>query len=278
MTKIWSHTLVRNEERYVWYSIMSVIDQVDRMLVWDMGSEDKTFDILEKIKKEYPDKVELNKCKKDDDYTKLRQDMLGMTKSDWVMILDGDEVWWKDSLKKVLSNIERKKDRLESIITPYFNIVGDIFHYQPEVAGRYKIDDRYGHITIRFINRNIPGLYTRRPHGQHGYFDQEDKLIQDRSIKKRKFIDAPFMHFTHIRRSTSKMLDESVHKRDKKYKVELGNEFTLDFYYPEIFFRDRPEIIRSPWEVMNKSYKIKATLSTLPLNLKRRIIKGKSGY
>ena len=47
---IWAHTLVKNEERFVWFAINSVIDYVDEMRVWDNGSSDSTVKIIKSIK------------------------------------------------------------------------------------------------------------------------------------------------------------------------------------------------------------------------------------
>ena len=49
--KVWAHTLVKNEERYIWYAVMSVIDWVDKILIWDTGSTDKTVEIIKEIEK-----------------------------------------------------------------------------------------------------------------------------------------------------------------------------------------------------------------------------------
>src|SRR3989344_48467 len=98
--EIWSHHLVRNEERWVWYSVMSVIDHVDRVLLWDMESDDKTFEIIREIEKRYPDKVDVKSISKvtPEGFAKVRQEMLDTTKSDWFIVVDGDEIWWDDSI------------------------------------------------------------------------------------------------------------------------------------------------------------------------------------
>src|SRR3989344_3752116 len=102
--KIWAHTLVKNEERYIWYAVMSVIDYVDRILIWDTGSTDKTFEIVEEIKKLYPDKVDFREVGNVDinQFTIIRNKMLDRTNSDWFMILDGAEVWWKGSISEIV--------------------------------------------------------------------------------------------------------------------------------------------------------------------------------
>lgn len=278
--KIWSHTLVRNEERYIWYSLKSVVDFVDKMLVWDTGSNDNTVEIIKEFQKQHPNKVEFNQVGKvdKDSYTQKRQEMLEITDSDWFLILDGDEVWWQDSLYKIVSCLQKRCKKLDSIVTPYYNIIGDIYHFQHESAAQYTIDRRTGHITIRFMNRKIPGLYTSRPHGQHGYFDENDVLIQDRSRKARLFLKAPFMHFTHMIRSSGLEKDKQVIKRSWKYKVELGVEFPADFFYPEVFFMERPDFVRPPWSRRSFDYRFRARMLNIPKQVKRKFWKGSKGY
>ena len=76
--KIWGHTLVRNEERYLWYSVTSVIDYLDKLLLWDTGSADNTLKIIKELQKKYTDKIlfrEVGSVDKDN-FTKIRQQML----------------------------------------------------------------------------------------------------------------------------------------------------------------------------------------------------------
>ena len=47
--KIWAHTLVMNEDRFIWYAVMSVIDYVDKILIFDTGSTDGTVRIIKGI-------------------------------------------------------------------------------------------------------------------------------------------------------------------------------------------------------------------------------------
>lgn len=278
--EICAHTLVKNEERYIWYTLMSVIEYVDKIMVWDTGSTDRTLQIVEAIRKKFPGKIDLEKF---DDvtaekYTVLRQKMLDRTKSDWFMILDGDEVWWNDSIKKVTEFIKKKGTKYDTIVTPYYNIIGDIYHHYDPSAGMYEIDGRKGYLTIRFVNRRIPGLYTTRPHGQHGYFDENDILIQETDKKRRIFLDTPYMHFTNVTRSNTRKGDLSTLKRKGKLKYEIGDKFPLDLYYPEVFFYSKPKEIASVWEAMKAPYIVKSVSLTTPKKIKRKIYQGKSGY
>ena len=55
-----THTLVYNEDRWIYFSLLSVIDYVDRMIIYDTGSTDKTADIIRyvmNLKSEYAQKI-----------------------------------------------------------------------------------------------------------------------------------------------------------------------------------------------------------------------------
>ena len=44
-----AHMMLCNEERWCWYAIMSVIDHVDHMIIFDTGSTDRTVEIVKGI-------------------------------------------------------------------------------------------------------------------------------------------------------------------------------------------------------------------------------------
>lgn len=268
--KITVHSIVKNEENYIWYSIMSVIDFVDEIVVWDTGSTDSTVEIIKQAQKQNQDKISFKEAGPvtPEGYSRLRQKMLEETKADWVVVVDGDEVWWQESIKNVTNWINR--GNVDAIITPYFNVVGDIYHYQEEKAGRYSIDGRVGNLTIRAFKRNIPGLHVENPYGLEGYFDETGKPIQESPRVKREFINAPYLHFTHLRRSRK---DGEVMGRRRKIKHELGISFPLDFYYPEVFFKPRPVPVSFAWRRMNSREYFLAFLETPFRKIKRKIIK-----
>lgn len=278
--QIWAHTLVKNEERYLWFSVKSVIDYVDKILLWDTGSTDNTDEIIKRLVKEYPGKIEFKEVGEvnPQEFTEIRQQMLDETKADWLLIVDGDEVWWKDSIVQVTRFIKEHGANYESIISPNLNIVGDIYHYQEESAGRYQIDEKCGYINIRASNMKIPGLHFDKPHGSLGLYDGDGKLIQERDKGKRIFIDAPYMHFTNVTRSLDRNKDLLVPKRKIKLKYEIGNCFAMNFFYPEVFFNSRPDIVESPWRTMTPSFKMRASIETPLRKIKRRIWQGKPGY
>ena len=279
--KIWAHSLVKNEERYLWFAVRGIIDFVDKVLLWDTGSTDRTLEIIKELKKRYPLKIEFKEVGNvtPEGFTKVSQQMLDETDADWFIIVDGDEVWWDESIKRVVETIEKKGNELELIVNPVVNCVGDIYHYQEEAAGNYQIDGRRGHMNIRAVNCKIPGLHFEKPHGTRGLYDADGMLIQERPHSRRLFLnDAPLMHFTNLIRSSNRGKDLLVPKRDIKLKYELGTPFQKDFFYPEAFFRERPKIIPSPWKKMNAAFCLRALVETPPRRIKRRLFKSKIGY
>ena len=277
---IWAHTLVKNEQRYLWYAVAAIVGYVDKVLLWDTGSTDDTVGIIKELVKVYPEKIDFSEVwvKDAQDFPKVRQEMLSRTKADWILMVDGDEVWWEDSIKKVTETIESKKNSIESIVVPMIYPIGDIYHRQEEKAGKYNLVGKKGHFALRGVSRNIPGLTSTNPHGTWGWTDGEGKMIQDRSPEKILYVEAPYLHFSLLERSMSREDDVKVIKRARKFKYELGNSFPKDFYYPEVFFRPRPKIAPSPWIRMDTKFFMRAAFETPLRKIKRRVWQGKVGY
>jgi glycosyltransferase involved in cell wall biosynthesis len=273
--KISINSIVRNEERFLWYAVLSVIEHVEEVLLWDTGSSDQTPEVITALKERYPEKINFRQIGEVDKnkFSLVRQEMLEKSTGDWIWILDGDEIWWEDSVGKIISTIN--KSNCDAIVCRFTNLIGDPFYYQEESAGRYKIDGKTGNLTIRVFKKNIPGLAVVNAYGAEGYIDSSGFLIQESTKIRRKFVDAPFLHATHLARSRK---DSETMGRRRKVKHEIGKSFPLDFYYPEVFFRPRPAIVESPWKVMDPGFKFISYLETPLRKIKRRLWWGKAGY
>lgn len=267
---IWGNTIVKNEDRYIWFAIKSVINYLDKILIYDTGSSDKTVEIIKLLQKDYPQKIIFKEIGEVDakGLTAARQKMLSETKSDWLLLVDGDEVWWENSLKEVLEIIQKQGDRLYAIITPVINLVGDIYHYQEELAGQYDIMGKKGHYNIRAINRRIPSLHIKNKYPLEGFYDKDSNLIQDKGKDELVFQRNSLMHFTHLERSSIK---GNVMQRNRKKKYELGISFPVEFNYPEVFFNTRPSIILNPWGKISKLDFIRSLVETPIRKVKRRL-------
>ena len=77
--KIWAHTLVKNEEKYLWYSVASIAPFVDRVLLWDTGSTDKTPEICKELIVRFPKKIDFRQLKisSAEEFPSVRKKMLG---------------------------------------------------------------------------------------------------------------------------------------------------------------------------------------------------------
>ncbi|MFA6012475.1 MAG: glycosyltransferase, partial [Desulfobacteraceae bacterium] len=161
------HTLVCNEARWIWFALNSVLDIADELMVWDTGSTDSTPEIVRSVNSP---KIKFRQIGPVDaeGHTHARQAMLDETRSDWILILDGDEIWYKQSLL-VCNELISYNPSLPAIISPFINLVGDIYHYQNPKSNKYQIGSRKGAFNLRFINRNIPGLHISNPHGRQEY-------------------------------------------------------------------------------------------------------------
>lgn len=266
---IWGHCLVRNEERWVWYAINSVINYLDKILVWDTGSTDKTVQIIKLTKSPKISFQDYGSVTKET-FAQARQEMLKQTKADWLFLIDGDEIWTKEGISKIVETIQEKGDDIESVVVKTINFVGDVYHYQEEEAGKYEIAGKRGHYNLRAINLKIPGLHADLPHGKQGYFDSEERPIQERDPKKILFLPVSYFHATYLPRSSK---DFEVPLRTKKRKYEVGTPLPKNTKYPEVFYLPRPKIVPSPWIKMGKIELARAAIQTPFKKLKRRILK-----
>lgn len=245
--KIWANCIVHNEENFIWFAIMSVVDFVDKVLVWDTGSTDRTVEIIKEIIKQKGDKVEFKEVGSvdKDEFTRMRQQMLDQSQCDWILILDGDEIWWENSAKMLREKVEKEGNKLDAIVIPFYNAVGDIYHHQSESAGEYKLLGRQGHLTIKAVNRKITGLYWSNPYGQEGLYNGNGVPIQDDRSNRLIFLELPFLHLTHLKRSRAS---------NPKFKYDLGISFSPNFKYPEVLYKERSVIVPAPWTKRSKKY------------------------
>ncbi len=245
MSSITAHCLVKNEEIFVGYAIKSVINFVDSIIVFDTGSTDRTVEIIQKLAKEYPGKIifeEKGLCDKAR-HTQLRQEMLEKTKTEWFMILDGDEVWTDRVLNEAKKTIAENHG-VECLIIPFYLCVGDIYHTsfrKGEITIVGKTDFHYP----RFIKIS-PGLHWQGDYNEDTLLDKNNE--ENCKIENSRFLSNKYWHLTHLRRSSQDDFDYSsggnrAAKRRLTFFI-IGNKINEPI--PEVFISDQNRLSLSP--------------------------------
>lgn len=242
-------------------------------MIWDTGSTDDTIKIIRSI--DSP-KLEFKKLSSVDalSHTATRQRMLDETdkaKFDWLMILDGDEIWTDQAFAEVYRAIENEKTNTIAVHT--VNFVGDIYHKLPESAGQYHIAGQRGHLNLRFMKLDLPDLTVINPHGGQTYVSN-GKPLQDQLPPKVVVIKAAYFHATHLIRSRN---DRETLKRFFKRKYELGPAIQVD-ELPPVFFSDHPTLVPDVTMKMNLLVWLISAVETPLRRLRRLLIPLRSGY
>lgn len=271
--RIVAHCLVKNEERFIWYALNSVLPFVDEIFVWDTLSTDDTVKIIKSISSP---KIKFNQLESVNalTHTQVRQQMLDTTpknKFDWLMVLDGDEIWTPKAFKIVKQAMQGQP--VNSLVVHSANLVGDIYHRLPESAGQYHFAGQKGHLNLRFIKLNLPELKVVNPHGGQTYQSQ-GKTLQNQTPPQLQVIPATYFHVSHLTRSKA---DKNTLKRSFKKKFELGQKIAKKDL-PSIFFETRPEIVPAVTQKMSPLVYLVCLLQTPFRRLKRRLITPRSGY
>jgi glycosyltransferase involved in cell wall biosynthesis len=199
MPSITAHCLVKNEEAFVAFAVRSVIDFVDQIFIFDTGSEDSTVAVLTALQKEFPHKIlfeEKGTCTKEE-HTLLRNEMIERTKTDWFMVLDGDEVWTTRALDEA-QNFMRTESAPECLMAPFYLCVGDIFH-ETICSGSVKVLGRTGFFTQRFLKKTR-GIHWEGKYGFDTVYDEKGAVFF--SEHNTQFLEHKFWHLTHLRRSS----------------------------------------------------------------------------
>jgi len=240
--KVTVHCLVKNEENFVWYAINSVLPYVDRIIVFDTGSTDKTVEIVKTIKDK---KVELYEKGEVDlnGHTELRNEMIRMTKTPFFMVLDGDEVWPEKQIKGLLSDLGRLDKDKGVMIVPFIYCVGDIYHYSTRGIYRHP-GGVEGHYATR-VFKKIQGIHWE------GKFDSDTLLYDDSAkVTRRENVFVAKNYFIHLSALPRSSKDHDVWKRISQ-RVETyslgfighGRKITEDTEIPEVFFKKTPSIV-----------------------------------
>ena len=267
------HCVVKNEERWIWYALKSILDIADEILIFDTGSTDKTVEIIKTIKSR---KIIFEEKGKVDakGLTQLRREQLVMTKTEWFLILDGDEIWPERTKKELAANLKSVTKSDWGIVVRAWNLVGDFYHYHPESV-RYHwpfAPKGYkGWANLRVLRKSVvKGIKGDYP--LEAYCDEDGIPIQNYGQKHLVFLKNRYFHTTYLRRSDTRGRDKSVLNRFKKSKMELGISFPKNSKYPEVFYKKRPNLVTSPWGKRSNLETLVSLVQTPVKETRRRIL------
>ena len=249
------HVIVKNEDQWIWYAIASVIDHVDRLIIYDTGSTDKTMDIIKSFdsKKIYfEEKGNVTPSK----LTQLRNDQIEQTKTEWFMLVDGDEVWPQSSIQALTDASKKVSSKVVGIVVKALLPVGDLDHLQDEQAGKYNLLGMKGHFNIR-LYRKKDGYSWKNDYPLEAYADSNGVSINEKneSLYFEKY--APYFHMRLLGRSSLSM----------KKKLEIGSTHIMKL--PEVLSTDHPKIVPSAFVKFSTTEYIQAMLLSPLLKVKR---------
>jgi glycosyltransferase involved in cell wall biosynthesis len=266
---ITGHMVVKNEDRFIWYAIQSVLPFVAELLVFDTGSSDNTIEIIKSIKNNKI-KFHSKKITTPEEMVYLRAQQIQMTKTNWIWIVDGDEIYPRKLSEKITETVNNYPQKL-GIILHRYDLLGDIYHYQNESIGSYEQFGKKGHYVLRLINKSaLPGLTVSGLYPSEYFAFADGKSIKTAGKDKFYTIEERLWHAMYLQRSTQgKNLSSTLHR--KKSKTELGNDLDKSLI-PEVFFEKRPDIVPSVIERRSLNYEIVAAVLTPIKKLKRQLL------
>lgn len=266
---ITAHMVVKNEDRWIWFAIMSVIDFVDKLIIFDTGSFDNTNRIIETflMDEKYSNKIMYERLGKVsvNEFYKVRQKQIEYTETDYFMVVDGDEIWYKDSLCELESILSEKKPML--VATRFINCCGDIWHYRYDNRESYCIKGIKGSITIRVYSLNIPGIKCGGDYGVEGFLDEKNVPVQEGGYDI-EVMEGKYLHTSMLNRSSSQNGDFSIKYRRNKIHSWWDEKFDDDFKYPEVFYYKYPKVVKSPFE---KDFILRRELYRIGRLVKRKL-------
>lgn len=224
---ITAHMVVKNEDKWVRYSILSVLPYVDQFLITDTGSTDKTLDIIKSINSK---KIILTQkiISSRSDIAKIRTNQIKATKTDWMWIVDADEIYTESGASEVVAAVKLSKHSL--IVVRRYDLLGDIYHRQVETVGAYDMFGQSGHLLIRLLNiSQFPGLEVKGDYPLESYFFGKN-CVNDLP-RGDVYITANYLyHAMYLKRSSLggnlPMFNRS------KYMIELG--IKIDSLVPKL--------------------------------------------
>ena len=118
------HTIVKNEDKFIKAALISALASKDvkRALVWDTGSTDNTVSEILSIKDSRIEFMEKGNVSRKE-LVELRNFQLEMTKTPWILLVDGDEVWPEKNFRNLIRAIKQCEYETIGFVNKTRNVV-----------------------------------------------------------------------------------------------------------------------------------------------------------
>ncbi len=200
--KIAACYITKNEEDYIEYSIKSIYSMVSKIVVVDNCSTDRTLEILEKM--DDPQKKIVVISRKFANKTEQRNvyaDMITKENGyDWLWVLDGDEVFDNENLRKI-EHLIFANDNVPAFCWNFIDFFGDFAHVSKGIwctfTGRKSLINlklcnkiKYNIHTLPLLENggDIPAVFCKDIFFFHYSYARSDEKIKQ---KIQYYIDTP---------------------------------------------------------------------------------------
>ena len=70
----------------------------------------------------------------------IRQEQINRTETDYFFIIDGDEIWYKDSLRKIKDKLMLTSGNVKLVWVEFYTPGGDIYHGRAPFRESYHME------------------------------------------------------------------------------------------------------------------------------------------
>jgi len=270
--KIAACYITKDSEEFIEYSIKSIYDMVSKIIIIDNCSKDKTLEILQKMKdpqnkvifisREFKDKTEQRNV-----YCEMLDNM------DYAWIIDSDEVWDSDNLRKIESLIFANPE-VPSFCFNFIDFWKDFAHVSKGIwetftgrkslinlnlAGKIKYNIHTSPITID--DKEIPAVFCKDIKFFHYSYVRSDERIKDKIDYYIKTGTPGFKQQGDWYTNVWLKWDTDKEEVEKKGTHLFGGGTT------KLFTGEHPEVMRIHPRYMEylDKYKLKINLSVFPI-------------
>ena len=216
---ITSNTLVKNGMPFIGKVLRQVAPYMDEMIIAiSRKSDDGTIKEINEALKDHMDKVTIiwEDVSKPAELTEVENEMVKISKSEWILFLSDDDYWPVDQLSLCLDELDKDDNILAYSVNPYQLIDFEHYDYSWRNKSFSKFLRRKG---LRFI-KNWPRELAA---------DENNKALYWRKHPQVKCLPYKFYHLSYIKNHSFRTEDWAT-----SFKQTLGNPMKLPISFKDI--------------------------------------------